>query len=101
MKYVERWIQPCLQSLIIAPGLVELVDLVLKYGQNGRGRVACLELSGERMSREILLSLPFIFLEGFCKYDVEIGYGCRRSGWPRGRSGSGWRLTHDAEKMGT
>ena len=61
------------------------MDLVLKYGQNVRGRVACSELAGERMGDEIFFGLYFIFLEGFVKNDIEIGRGyCR----------SGIRLTH-------
>ena len=53
--------------------MAELVDLVLKYGKNIRSRVACLELSSERMSGGVLFSLPFIFFEGFFEDDCEIG----------------------------
>ena len=73
IKHVDRRIKPSLQSLVGVPGLAELVDLVLKYGKNIRSRVACLELSSERMSGEVLFSLPFIFFEGFFEDDCEIG----------------------------
>ena len=46
-----------MQSLVAAPGLAELVYLALKYGQNGRGRVARLELGCEGMRGEILFGL--------------------------------------------
>ena len=59
IEYVDRWVKPSPQPLVTAPGLLELVDLVLKYGQNGLGRVASLELGGERMSGEILFGLFF------------------------------------------
>src|SRR6266702_4496581 len=92
IQYVDSWVKPSPQSLITAPGLLEPVDLVLKYGQNSRGRVACLELAGERMSDKILLSLCLICIEGFFKDDCEIGRGCCRCGILRHRARSG-RLT--------
>ena len=49
-----------MQSLVATPRLVEVVDLLLKYGQNGLWGVARLELGGERMSSDILFSLFFI-----------------------------------------
>ncbi len=48
------------------------MDLVLKYGQSGRGRVACLEPASEGISDKILLSLFFICLEGFFKNDAVV-----------------------------
>ena len=57
VQHVDRRAEPSVQSFVASPGLVELVDLTLKYGQNGRRRVARLELGGERMSDEILFSL--------------------------------------------
>ncbi len=84
-----------MQSLVAGPRLFELVDLDLKYGQNGRGRVAWLELGGERMSGEILFSLFFICLEGFFKDDIETGRGCFRCGSLGGRARTrSRRLTH-------
>lgn len=72
MENVNRWIKPSLQPFIAAPRLVELVYLALKYVENGRGRVTCLELGGERMCGEILFSLFLIFLEGFLEDYIEI-----------------------------
>jgi hypothetical protein len=78
--------------------LLELVDPVWKYSQNSRGRVAILELAGERMSDKILFGLYFICLEGFFKNDTEIGRGCCCFGILRARGG---RLTHVEEMMVT
>ena len=93
IQYVDRWTQPSLQSLVAAPRLVELLYLVLKYGQNGLGRVAFLKTGGERVSGEILLSLFSICLEGLFEYDFEIGGGCCRRGILEGGGRCG-RLTH-------
>jgi hypothetical protein len=71
MQNVDRWTKPSLYSLIAAPGLVELVDLFLEYGQNGRRRVACLELGGERMCEESLSRLFFVCLESFFEDDLK------------------------------
>ena len=73
-------IEPSLQSLVVAPGLFELVDLFLKYSQSGRSRVACLELGGERMSGEILSRLLLVFLEGFFEDEFQVRGGCCRCG---------------------
>ena len=73
IEYVDRWIKPSPQSLIASLRFLELMDLVLEYGQNVRGRIACLELGDKRVSDEILLGLCFVGLEGFLKNHVEIG----------------------------
>ncbi len=100
IEYVDRWVEPSPQSLVSAARLLELVDLDLKYGQDGTGRVACLELAGERMSDNILLGLSVICLEGFFKNDFEIGRGCCRCGIHRHRARSG-KLTHVEEMVVT
>jgi len=43
------------------------VDLVLKNGQNSRGRVACLDLAGERMNGKISFGLFLVCLESIFK----------------------------------
>jgi hypothetical protein len=105
MQNVDRRTKPSLHSLVAAPGLVELVDLFLKYGQNGRGRVAFLEPGGERIGSEIPSSLLFICLESFFEDGVEIGsrhcrYG-RLGGWARcGRLTHAEALKGDADAHG-
>ena len=94
VQYVDRWVKPSLQPFVAAPRLVELVYLALKYGENGRRRVTCLELGSERMSGEILSGLFFILFEGFFEDYFEIGSGCCRYRRPGGGARSG-RLTHD------
>ena len=64
IEYVDCWVKPPSQSLVTAPRLFELVDLVLNYSHNVRRRVACLKLARERMSEKILLGLLFICFEG-------------------------------------
>src|SRR6266404_2153432 len=77
-QYVDRWVKPSPQSLLAASSLLELVDLVLKYGENGGGRFACLELYSERMRDKILLCLYFIRLEGLFKNPIKAGRRCCR-----------------------
>ena len=96
VQNVDCWTKPALQSLVSAPGLGELVDLVLKYDQNGFGRVAFLKLDGERMRDERLASLHLIFLKRFLEDDVEIGRRRFRHERFRGRARSG-RFIHDEE----
>ena len=62
-----------MQSLVGAPRQTELVDLVLKYIQNGRRRVTSLKLGGERMSGKILFGLFIVSFEGFFEDTSEIG----------------------------
>src|SRR6266702_266593 len=93
IQYVDSWVKPSPQSLITAPGLLEPVDLVLKYGQNSRGRVACLELAGERMDGKILFGRFLVCLESIFKNDLKIGRRRCRRGCLRHRARSGG-LTH-------
>ena len=93
IQYVDRWVKPFLQLLIAALRFPELVDLVLEYSYNGCGRVAFLQLGGERMSDKILFGLFCIFLEGFFENGVEIGRGFCRCRGLRYRARSG-RLIH-------
>ena len=72
---VDRRTQPSLQPLVAAPRLVELVDLVLEYGQNPCGGVAFVELGSERVRGETLSRLVLICLEGFFEDKIEIGSG--------------------------
>ena len=65
IQYVDRRVKPSPQSLVIALILLELADLVLKYGQNSCRRVARLELAGERMNGKILFCLYFICVKSF------------------------------------
>jgi hypothetical protein len=80
IEYIDCGVKPSPQSLITPPRLLKLVDLLLKYGQNGRRRVAPLELARERMSKKILLRIYFVCLECFFEYDIEIGRGRCRCG---------------------
>ena len=69
---------------------------MLKYDQNGFGRVAFLKLDGERMRDEMLASLHLIFIKHFLEDDVEIRRRRFRYERFRGQARSG-KLIH-AEK---
>jgi hypothetical protein len=75
IENVDVGFEPSPQSLISAPRLLELADLVLKYGQNVCGRVACSELASERMRGKILFGLCFICFEGFSKTTLKLEEG--------------------------
>ena len=64
IEYVNGWVKPSPQPLITAPRSLELLDMILKNGQNCCRRVACLELAGERVSDKVLFDLYFVRLEG-------------------------------------
>jgi hypothetical protein len=53
--------------------LIDFLDLLLKHGENGTWRVAGLELSGERMEKNILLCTLFISFQGIIDYRMEVG----------------------------
>ena len=69
---IDRRTKPSLQSLIAAPGFVELVDLVLEYGQNCRGGVAFIELGSKRMRGETLFSFFLYSLRAFSKMELKL-----------------------------
>jgi hypothetical protein len=98
IEYVDRWVKPSPQFLITAPLFLELVNLVLKYGQNVCGRVACLELGDERVRDKILLGLFFVGLECLFKNHIEIRRACSRCGILRHRA-RGVRLAHVEEMV--
>ena len=62
IENVDGWVKPSSQPLVTAPRLLELLDLILKYGQNCCGGATCLELAGEGMGGKILFGLYFICL---------------------------------------
>ncbi len=93
IQNVDGWVKPSFQPLIDAPSLIKLVDLALKHGQKGGGRIACFQLGEEVMSLEILLGHVLVCLQGLIKDDFKIGRGGCRWGNLRHRAG-GWRLTH-------
>jgi hypothetical protein len=49
--------------------------LVLKYGQNGTGTVAELQLGGKRMGNKIVLGPFLVLLEGIIKDELKANCG--------------------------
>ena len=76
---IDSWIKPIFQSLVAAPRLDKLVDLVLKDSPNGLGRVTFLELAKEGINDTILPSRFFVCFESSLKNDLKIGR--RRCRW--------------------
>ena len=60
IENIDCWVEPFRQLVIAAPGLIQLMDLLLKDGENSGRRVACLKLGGEWMSKEVFLCLFFV-----------------------------------------
>ena len=60
MKDVHSWVQPLRQPFIAALRLVELLDLLLKHGENATRRIAGLEPVSESVPKEILLRALFV-----------------------------------------
>jgi hypothetical protein len=57
MKDVHRWVKP---PRIVALRLIELLDLLLKHGENAARRIAGLEPVSEWVLEKILLCALFV-----------------------------------------
>ena len=68
IENVDGWIQPFRPSLIGTPGLIKPLELFLKDSDDGIGRVAGLELSGEWMCTQIVLCLFVVGVQGVIDY---------------------------------
>ena len=68
-----------------APRTVEVLDLLLKHGENGGWRIAGLELGSEWMGEKIFLCLFFVRFQGIIEYELEVG----------GRGGRGVSTRHE------
>ena len=61
MGDVHSWVQPL---LIVALRLIELLDLLLKHGENAASRIAGFEPVSERVREKILLCAFFVRFQG-------------------------------------
>ena len=86
---IHGWIEPFCQPFIAASRPVEVLDLLLKDGENGGWRVAGLKLSGEWMGEEISLCLFFVHFQGIIEYELEVGGRGGRRVSTRHENGSG------------
>ena len=70
MKDVHYWTKPFGPSVITIPKLIQprALDFRLQYSEDGTGRVAGLELGGERVCKEIDLCAFFELFQGIVDY---------------------------------
>ena len=61
---VHGWAQPLGQSLIANVRFVKLSNLILKDGEDGRSRVAVVQLGGKWMSEKVILGLLLVGIYG-------------------------------------
>jgi len=92
---IHGWIEPVCQPLVAAPRTIEVLDLLLKHGENGGWRIAGLELGGEWMGEKIFLCLFFVRFQGIIENELEVGGRGGRGVSTRHEGGSG----RSVEKM--
>ena len=73
MKDVHSWVQPL---VIAALRLIELLDLLLKYGEDAARRIAGLEPVGEWVLKKIGFCSPLEYFQCIIENYLEVG-GCR------------------------
>jgi hypothetical protein len=67
MDDIHSWVEPFCQPFVGSLGLVGSLDLLMKDGENGAGRVASPELGGKWMREEITFCSLFVCLQGIIK----------------------------------
>jgi hypothetical protein len=67
--------------------MIELLDLLLKDGENGTGGIARLELGGEGMCKEVVLCTLLVIVQCVIDDQLEV----------RGRGGSREGVRHEEE----
>ena len=60
---VNGWGQPFGQSGVATARFVKFLNLTLKYGEDGIGRIAGLKLSGKRVFEKVVFGLPLVGLQ--------------------------------------
>ena len=73
MKDVHSWVQPL---VIAALRLIELLDLLLKHGEDAARRIAGLEPVGEWVLKKVVFCSPLVYFQCIIKNCLEVG-GCR------------------------
>jgi hypothetical protein len=73
MQDMYGWIKEPCQPLIAELRSIEILDLLVKHGENGSGRTAGLELGGEWMGKKIFVCLFLVRLQGIIEDQLEIG----------------------------
>jgi hypothetical protein len=70
MKDLHSWVQPL---LIVASRLIELLELLLKHGENATGQIAGFDPVGERVREKILPGALFVHFQGIIENELEVG----------------------------
>jgi len=70
---MHGWIKELCQPLIAALRSIEILDLLVKHGENGSGRTAGLELGGEWMGKKIILCVFLVRFQGTIEDQLEVG----------------------------
>ena len=83
MKNVHSWVQP-LQ--VVGLGPINLLDILLKHGENAAGGIAGFEPVGERVRERIRLGTFFVHFQGIIENESEVG-----------RCGGGVSVRHKGE----
>ena len=84
MKDVHSWVQPL---RIASLRLIELLDLLLKHGEDAARRIAGLEPVSEWVLKEILLCALLVRFQGIIENLSEVGR-CGRRGIMGHKGGS-------------
>jgi hypothetical protein len=61
MNDIHSWVQPL---CVVALRLIELLELLLKYGEHAASRIAGSEPVGERVREKIVLGAFFVRFQG-------------------------------------
>jgi hypothetical protein len=72
MKDCHCWVKPPCRPLVGGSRLSEVLRLLLEYGKNCTGRVACLELGGKWVCNKITLGAFLVFFEGIIEDQLEV-----------------------------
>ena len=70
MKDVHSWVQP-LQ--VVALGLIKLLNMLLKHGENAASGLAGFEAVGELVRERIDLGTFFVRFQGILENELEVG----------------------------
>ena len=70
MKDVHSWVEPL---RVVGLRLIELLDKLLKHGENAASRIAGFEPVSERVGEKIVPCAFFVRFQGIVKNHLEVG----------------------------
>jgi hypothetical protein len=77
-EHIDRRVEPFGQAFIGTLRSIELLNLLLKHSSNAGGRIASLDLSSERVLKEVLRRASLIFFQGIIENSLEVRRRCGR-----------------------